>query len=207
MLFFQNHERPGMEAFRTLRSRLLQVREKTAAKKILVAGSSGNEGKSFVAANLAQVMVQQQGSRALLIDGNLRGGQLHVELGAPVEPGLSNYLAGNTEACDIIQRGRMENFYFVASGSSTANPLELVSNGRMSMFMNTVDTAFDWIIVDSCPAGLLTDAGMLANYCDAVLLVVRYNTTPYDLAQKTRREFYGKKILGVVLNGIDSGSK
>lgn len=207
MLFFQDQERPGMEAFRTLRSRLLQIREKTPSKKILIAGSSGNEGKSFVAANLAQVMAQQQGSKALLIDGNLRDGQLHVELGAPVAPGLSNYLTGDAEAYDVIQRGPLENFYFVAAGSSTTNPLELVGNGRMSVFMNKVDSAFDWIIVDSCPAGLLTDAGMMANYCDAVLLVVRYNTTPYDLAQKTRREFYGKKILGVVLNGIDNGPK
>src|SRR5947199_9539300 len=75
MLFFNSEDEQGygMEEFRTLRSRLYQMREKQSLKKVLVTSSLPKEGKSFVAANLAQVMVRQQGRRALLIDGDLRG--------------------------------------------------------------------------------------------------------------------------------------
>src|SRR5205823_6523073 len=86
MLFFNSEDEQGygMEEFRTLRSRLYQMREKQSLKKVLVTSSLPKEGKSFVAANLAQVMVRQQGRRALLIDGDLRGPRLHQVLGTEI---------------------------------------------------------------------------------------------------------------------------
>ncbi|HEV2716720.1 MAG TPA: hypothetical protein VGU64_15770, partial [Terriglobales bacterium] len=106
MLFFNSDEQGyGMEEFRTLRSRLYQMREKQSLKKILVTSSLPKEGKSFVAANLAQVMVRQQGRRALLIDGDLRGPRLHQVLGTASSPGLSEYLLGEADEFGAIQRG------------------------------------------------------------------------------------------------------
>ena len=95
MLFFNSEEQGfGTEEFRTLRSRLYQMRERQPLKKILVTSSLPKEGKSFVAANLAQVMVRQHGRRALLIDGDLRGARLHSALGTTATPGLAEYLMG-----------------------------------------------------------------------------------------------------------------
>ncbi len=202
MLFFQPTATAALETFRTLRSRLSQVREKTACQKLLIASSMGNEGKSFVAANLAQALAQQEGQRVLLIDGDLRTGKLHVPLGAPSEPGLADYFMGNVEELAVIQRGPMENLYFIPAGKIASNPLELIANGRMKTLLGRIESLFDWIIVDSCPAVAVSDAGMMANYCDALLLVVRSEATPYDVAKKARDEFYGKKIVGVVLNGV-----
>ena len=203
MLFFNQEENAlGTEQFRTLRSRLYQMREKMSLKKILVTSALPQEGKSFVSANLAQVLVRQHGRRVLLIDGDLRVARLHTALGTTSSPGLADYLLGESDEFSIMQRGPMENLFFLPCGRTVAHPAELIANGRLKMLLQRVEPLFDWIIIDSPPAVPVSDASQLANYCDGVLMVVRSNATPYDTAQKARQEFQGKTLVGVVLNGI-----
>jgi protein-tyrosine kinase len=203
MLFFSQEENAlGAEQFRTLRSRLYQMREKTSLKRILVTSALPQEGKSFVSANLAQVLVRQHGRRVLLIDGDLRVARLHSALGTTSSPGLADYLLGESDEFSVMQRGSMDNLFFIPCGRTVAHPAELIANGRMKTLMQRVETLFDWIIVDSPPAVPVSDASQLANYCDGVLMVVRSNATPYDTAQRARLEFQGKTMVGVVLNGI-----
>src|SRR5882724_3481896 len=207
MLFFQEDEnRKGAEEFRTLRSRLYQIREKLPLKRLMVTSALPKEGKSFVAANLAQVMVRQHGRRALLIDADLRGARLHQVLGTSARPGLAEYLLGENDEFGIMQRGAMENLFFIPSGRSISNPAELVANGRLKILLNRVEALFDWIIIDAPPAVPVSDASLLANYCDGVVMVVRSNATPVDMARKARQEFRDKQLVGVVLNGIEADS-
>jgi protein-tyrosine kinase len=194
----------GMEEFRTLRSRLYQIREKMPLKKLLVSSSVPREGKSFVAANLAQVLVKQHGRRVLLIDGDLRGPKLHMVLGTSEMPGLTDYLMGERDEFAVMQRGPMDNLFFIPAGKRVSSPAELVANGRLKILMNRVEGLFDWIVVDSPPAVAVSDASLLANFCDGVLLVVRSTMTPFDLARRARTEFGDKQLLGVVLNGVDA---
>jgi len=203
MLFFNQEENAlGTEQFRTLRSRLYQMREKASLKKILVTSALPQEGKSFVSANLAQVLVRQHGRRVLLIDGDLRVARLHSALGTTSSPGLADYLLGESDEFSVMQRGPMENLFFIPCGRTVAHPAELIANGRLKMLMQRVEPLFDWIIIDSPPAVPVSDASQLANFCDGVLMVVRANATPYDTAQRARQEFQGKTLVGVVLNGI-----
>jgi protein-tyrosine kinase len=203
MLFFgQDENVRGTEQFRTLRSRLYQMREKMSLKKILVTSALPKEGKSFVAANLSQVLVKQHGRRVLLVDADLRVPSLHSVLGTASVPGLGDYLSGSTDEFGIMQRGPLENLFFIPGGRSALQPAELIGNGRFKMLMQRVEPLFDWIIVDSPPAVPVSDGSQLANFCDGVLMVVRSNSTPYDTAQKARQEFHGKTLVGVVLNGI-----
>jgi protein-tyrosine kinase len=205
MLFYDSDQARGTEEFRTLRSRLYQMREKHPLKKVLVTSSLPREGKSFVAANLAQAMVRQQGRRALLIDGDLRAARLHVTLGTAASPGLSEYLLGEADEFGVMQRGAMENLFLIPSGRSTPNPAELIANGRLKLLLSRVESLFDWIIIDTPPVIPVSDAGLMANHCDGVLMVVRSNATPADIARKARAEFDDKLLLGVVLNGNKSG--
>lgn len=203
MLFFgQDESARGAEQFRTLRSRLYQMREKMSLKKILVTSALPKEGKSFVAANLAQVLVKQHGRRVLLIDADLRVPSLHSVLGTASVPGLGDYLTGGSDEFGVMQRGPMDNLFFIPGGRSEVQPAELIGNGRFKMLMQRVEPLFDWVIVDSPPAVPVSDGSQLANFCDGVLMVVRSNSTPYDTAQKARQEFLGKTLVGVVLNGI-----
>ena len=207
MLFFNAEEQAyGTEEFRTLRSRLYQMREKQSLRKLLVTSALPKEGKSFVAANLSQVMVRQHGRRALLIDADLRGARLHQALGTSSTPGLAEYLLGEVDEFAVMQRGPMENLFFIPSGRSVSSPAELVANGRLKFLLNRLEPLFDWIIIDSPPAVPVSDAGLLANYCDGVLMVVRSNATPFDIARKARQEFRADHVVGVVLNGIAAGS-
>jgi capsular exopolysaccharide synthesis family protein len=204
MLFFNgDDDKRGTEEFRTLRSRLYHAREKMTLKKILVTSALPKEGKSFTAANLAQVMVRQHGRRVLLIDADLRGPRLHLMLGTTASPGLSDYLQGGSDEFSIMQRGPMENLFFVPSGERISDPSELVGNGRLKFLLQRVEGLFDWIIIDSPPAVPVSDAGVLAKACDGVLMVVRSNATPVDMARRAREEFPDEALVGVVLNGTD----
>ena len=193
----------GTEEFRTLRSRLYQLREKMTLKTLLVTSALPKEGKSFTAANLAQVIVRQHGRRVLLIDADLRGPRLHLVLGTPPGPGLSEYLQGKNDEFSIMQQGPMENLFFIPSGHGIEDPAELVGNGRLKMLVQRVGSLFDWIIIDSPPAIPVSDASLLAGACDGVLMVVRSNATPADAARKARMEFPEQALVGVVLNGTN----
>ncbi len=203
MLFFQEDEnRKGAEEFRTLRSRLYQIREKLPLKRLMVTSALPKEGKSFVAANLAQVIVRQHGRRALVIDADLRSPGMHRHLGASQTPGLSDYLLGECDEFAIMQRGPMENLFFVPAGRQVTGAPELLANGRLKLFLQRVEPLFDWIILDTPPVIPVADSTLLANFCEGVLMVVRSNATPSDLARRAREEFQDKLLLGVVLNGI-----
>jgi capsular exopolysaccharide synthesis family protein len=196
----------GTEEFRTLRSRLYHVRESMPLKKILVTSALPREGKSFTASNLAQVMVRQHGRRALLIDADLRTPRLHEMLGTGSEPGLSDYLQGKSDEFSVMQRGSLENLFFIPSGAGVGEPAELVGNGRLRLLLQRVEALFDWIIVDSPPAVPVSDASVLAKACDGVLMVVRSNSTPFDMARKAREQFPEQALIGVVLNATREGA-
>ncbi len=117
------------EQFRTLRSRLYQLQATQPLRTILVTSSLPGDGKTFVANNLAQAFVQQPDRRVLLIDGDLRRSHLHVPLGAPASPGLTEYLRGEADEMLVIQQGREGNLCFIPGGSEVADPSELLSNG------------------------------------------------------------------------------
>jgi protein-tyrosine kinase len=207
MLFFNGDDAArGTEEFRTLRSRLYSAREKMPLKKILITSALPKEGKSFTAANLAQVLVRQHGRRVLLIDADLRGPRLHMMLGTTSAPGLSDYLQGISDEFSIMQRGPMESLFFVPSGGEISDPAELVSNGRLKFLLQRVEALFDWIIIDSPPAVPVSDASVLAKACDGVLMVVRSNATPVDMARRARQEFPDQTLVGVVLNGTDGAA-
>jgi protein-tyrosine kinase len=203
MLFFNGDDNaPGTEEFRTLRSRLYHTREKMTLKKVLVTSALPKEGKSFTSANLAQVLVRQHGRRVLLIDADLRGPRLHMMLGTTASPGLSDYLQGNSDEFAIMQRGPLENLFLIPSGNQISDPAELVSNGRLKTLLQRVDALFDWIIIDSPPAVPVSDASVLSKSCDGVLMVVRSDATPTEMARRAREEFPDQALVGIVLNGM-----
>jgi capsular exopolysaccharide synthesis family protein len=201
MLFFGPEVyAPGTEEFRTLRSRLYGFRLLEPLRTILITSTAPGEGKSFMAANLAQILVQQPGRRALLIDADLRWSRLHLSLGTPVSPGLSEYLNGEVNELSILLRGPLENLFFIAGGKHPSNPAELIANGRLKELLRRLASFFDWVIIDSPPAMAVSDARVMAEMCDGILLVVEAGRSPFDVVQKARQQFNSRRLLGVVLN-------
>jgi protein-tyrosine kinase len=204
----------AVEQFRSLRSRLYQDRYETPLKTILVSSGIPSEGKSFIAANLAMSLARNTVNNILLIDADLRRPALHSMLGAPGTPGLAEYLAGTAELKDILQRNRspktvdttsgnsFSNLTFIPAGNGGDNSSELVANHRIEELVSTLSPHFDWILIDSPPVLVVTDAVDIAGAADAVLLVARGGKTPYGLAQRTQAAFRNSRILGFVLNAV-----
>lgn len=199
------NSRPGQEGperFRTLRSRLYKITSTRKLKRVLLTSSVAGEGKTFVAFNLAQSIAQQPELRVLLIDADLRSPRLHHVFGAPICPGLSDYLRGDVDEYAIVQKGMSESLFFIPGGSLVSNPSELLLAERMKQLLNRVTPLFDWIILDSPPSLPVHDAGILADLADGVLFVIRAGSTDAQIAERTAAEFREKNLLGVVLNQV-----
>jgi capsular exopolysaccharide synthesis family protein len=198
-----NSNPTGAESFRTLRSRLFQIAGTRQLQRVLVTSSIPQEGKTFVAVNLAQSIARQDHSRVLLIDADLRLSRLHQALGAPATPGLTDYLRGEADEIAVIQKGLEGNLCFIPGGSPVSNPSELLLGARMKHLLELVTPVFDWLVLDSPPALPVHDASLLADLCDGVLFVVRAGETDFEVAERASSEFRDKKLLGVVLNCVD----
>lgn len=204
----------SVEQFRALRSHIYQARYEAPLKTILVASGLPSEGKSFVAANLAMSLARNSVHSVLLIDGDLRMPTLHTLLGAPNSAGLSDFLEGNAEAFDILQRNKdhsevedssakhIANLALIPSGKSTDHSTELVAGERMEKLMESVSPHFDWIVIDAPPVLAVTDAVEISRAVDAVLLIARGGSTTYEVAQRTQAAFANSRILGFVLNDV-----
>jgi protein-tyrosine kinase len=204
----------GIEQFRGLRSQIYQFRDQNPLKTILVSSGMPAEGKTFVAANLAVSLARNRNNTVLLIDADLRRPALHAILGAPSAPGLAEYLAGAAEVSDILQRNEnprvveagimhaIPDLAFIPSGAGGDNSSELVANHRIEELVAALSPHFDWILIDSPPVLAFADAIDLARAADAVLLVARGATTPFDVAQRAQAAFANSRILGFVLNAV-----
>ena len=194
----------GAEQFRTLRTRLYQMRDISPLKRVLITSAIAGEGKTFVATNLVQAIACERDRKVLLIDGDLRSARLHLPLGAPLSPGLAEYLRDEASETEVIQHGQAGNLCFIAGGKNgEVNASELLSNGRLPRLLNRVSSLFDWVVIDSPPCLPVADASVLAGFADGLLLVVKASSTPSAIVQKAREELRKGNVLGVVLNAVN----
>ena len=199
-------ERPAAreaEQFRTLRAHLYSLRETRRLNTLLLTSTTVGEGKTFVALNLAQAIARQRGRRVLLVDGDLRSPRLHVALGAPSEPGVSDYLAGEADECSVIHADPQDSLFLIPAGRPCSDPAELLANNQLQTLFSRVGPLFDWVVVDAPPMFPVSDAGVLAGMCDGVIFIVRAGMAGFDKAQSACSELKHRNLLGVVLNGVE----
>ncbi|MGA1981196.1 MAG: CpsD/CapB family tyrosine-protein kinase [Acidobacteriaceae bacterium] len=203
----------AVEQFRSLRSRMQEFRDLNALKSILVSSGLPQEGKSFIAANLAISFARHKAGRVLLIDGDMRRATLHKLLGCPQGPGLTEYLSGTASLIEVMQRPSpdepghplphgLASLTFIAAGTQHDKAADLSGNLRFARLIAAASPHFDWIVVDSSPVNLVSDGVNLARACDAVLLVARGGVTKYEIAQRALSELKASKVLGFVLNAV-----
>jgi capsular exopolysaccharide synthesis family protein len=206
---------PAVEQFRSLRSRIFELRDVSPLKSILISSGLPQEGKSYVSANLALSLARHKNSKVLLIDGDMRRYSMHQLLGCEAQPGLADYLAGKATIVEVMQRAEhppvtpesklqpiLPNLTFIAGGNGGDRAADLSGSPRFTELIQLVSPHFDWIIVDSSPVLPVSDAVNLARSCDGVLLVARGGVTKYPVAQRAQSELKASKILGFVLNAV-----
>jgi capsular exopolysaccharide synthesis family protein len=206
-LFFDSRVNgDAAEQFRTLRSRLYQIRDSQSMRTLLITSPVPEDGKTFVTNNLAQSIIRQPDRRVLMIDADLRASRLHIPMGAPKVPGLSDYLSGDLDEAAVMQRGQANDLFLIPGGNAASNPSELLSNGRLKQLLDRVTPIFDWVIIDSPPCLPVADARVIADFCDGALLVLRAGATPMASAQRATQELQAKNIVGIVLNVVAEGA-
>lgn len=197
------------EQFRTLRTNLQYINtdRETAPGKgtvLLFTSSTSGEGKSFVTLNLA-VSIAALGKKVAVLELDLRKPKLTKYLGLTRDKGISNYLAGSMDYVDVAQATDIENVFLVSSGPIPPNPAELLSNGKIETLLAGYRELFDYVLIDTPPVGLVTDALVLSPYVDACFYLVRHEVTvKRDLSILTDLKKFGKfKSLHVIFNGVN----
>lgn len=195
------------ETYRSLRTKILLNLHEEKHKRILVTSMSVGEGKSFTSANLAITMAQQK-IPTVLIDGDLRRGIQHLYFGLGKKPGLSNILTGHVsiEASNIqpiLQKTHIPYLALISSGEIIRNSAELLNSIRFRDFLNFLSKNFQMIIMDTPPAGVVTDAiGILDSFSRYIFVIRAAHTNISELNKKIRQiPGLRKKVLGLVFNG------
>jgi capsular exopolysaccharide synthesis family protein len=205
------HQKPRSvisEAYRSIRTSILFAFADKPAKTLLITSSNPGEGKTTSVINLGTTMANT-GEKVLLVDADMRCSRLHKSFGLTKENGLSDYLVGNITLDTAIKPTRVENLSIVSAGSTPPNPAELLHSGRMKTFLDEAKKRFDRIIIDPTPILTVTDAAILANVVDGVIMLVRAGKTPIEVVIRSKEKLLEAKanIIGVLLNNIDIGQE
>jgi len=172
------------EEFRKLRISLSFLGIGPTHRKLLLTSSISGEGKSFIAANLA-VSISLTGKKVVLVDLDLNQPTQSKIFNVNYEEGVSEYLAGEKKAEEIINKlGTHDSMYFISAGGLPDNPTELLANGKVEELIEYLENNFDMVVIDTSPAVLVTDAYILSKLCDATLYVVRHDYTPKMLVKR-----------------------
>jgi receptor protein-tyrosine kinase len=191
------------EEYRALRTRIAQAENGRPLRVILVTSPVTGDGKTITSANLALTMAQEFNRRVLLVDGDLRKPGVHALFDLPVDPGLSDVLAGGATIEETILPLTAHRLSVLPAGRPAYRPAELLGSAAMRNLLRMLGQQFDRIIVDMPPATPLADVGILLPHADGVLMVVRAGRTPKPTIERALAEVEASKLLGLVLN--DSG--
>jgi len=198
------------EAYRSLRTAILfssasPTKENGKAGKVyLITSASPKEGKSTTVANLA-ITLGQGGQKTLLIDADLRRPVIHSVFGYNKEPGITNYLVGRASVEEITRITPIPNLSLITSGTIPPNPSELLGSPRMREFLDQMREKYDMILFDSPPVMAVTDAQVLSQHADGVIVVLAAGQTQIELAKRTKQALLkvDAPIIGYVLNNFD----
>ena len=192
------------EAYRTLRTNILFALRGSGCKKFCITSSAAGEGKSIMILNLA-ISFSQSGKKVLLIDADLRRPALARLLTEKATPGLSNILADLATEDESIRRDVYPNLDVILSGNVPPNPSELLSSERMQPLIDQMSEQYDYILVDTPPVTVVSDACIVASLLDGVLLLVRQGRSRKDAVKQAVNQLAmtDAKLLGYVLNGVE----
>ncbi len=194
-----------VEAFRSIRMNVRYACMPSPRVTLTVTSPSPHDGKSLIASNLA-LSFAEGGWRTVVVDGDLRRGQLNATFDLPSGPGLVEYLEGTSLLGEVVQPTAHDNLSLVATGTRHRRGPELLATPRMKQLVNALAAEFDAVIVDSPPLSAGTDAYALGTATTNVVLVMRRAATDVKLADAKLQAFdqLPAQVIGAVLNEVDA---
>ena len=186
----------------------MQERKKNECKTIIITSSVSGEGKTFVSINLATVFALG-GKKTILVGLDLRKPKIFGDLEITNKIGVVNYLIGEESKENIIQKTKIENLDVITSGPVPPNPYELLINSATEDLINSLKEEYDYIILDTPPIGLVSDALELLKYVDSTVYVVRQGYSQKGMLKMINEKYRKKEIsnISIVLNYFEIKSK
>lgn len=208
LITVKNPKSPVSESYRTLRTNIQFSSFDNKIKTIVVTSSGPSEGKTTTACNLAVSMAEAQ-HKTIIVDCDQRRPKVHKVFEISNEKGLSDFLIGESSLDDVINKTSINNLYVLPSGTRPPNPSELLASIKMRQFLDYLKENFDYIILDTPPVIMVTDAQILSQYADGCILVVASKESDKEAAVKAKKllENVNAKIIGVVLNKLERTGK
>ena len=193
------------EAFRSIRANLMFFGLADQHKIVLITSSVGGEGKSFSTLNLATVLSLQH-HRVVIVGMDLRKPQLVQDLEVDNTTGVSTYLIGKSTLESVIRKTKIPGLDIIPAGPIPPNPAELLAKKETTCLLNELRSMYDYIIIDTPPVGIVSDAMMLMSLADVNIFMLRENYSKKDYI-KTINDYYSQgkiKNLCIILN--DAGA-
>jgi capsular exopolysaccharide synthesis family protein len=191
------------ESFRSVRTNLKYFLKDKVCPVISVSSTISAEGKTFVATNLA-VILAMSGKKVLLVGLDLRKPRIHKILGISNEKGITSYLISEVQFDEAAIKTEVENLWYAPSGPVPPNPAELKESEAMTEFIGKAKKEFDYIVIDTPPVAIVTDALLVSSFTDLYLFVVRQrysNRNTIELLDELHKSG-NIKSLGIVINDI-----
>jgi protein-tyrosine kinase len=199
-----NIDTGAREQYRRLAAALHHAQAANGLKVVLITSAVQSEGKSLTATNLALTLSESYHKNVILIDADLRRPTLHSVFRVDNSSGLSEGLTSR-ERRRLPVRSLSSRLAILPAGHPTPDPMGAITSERMRQITEEARDAFDWVIVDSPPVALVPDANLLASMADAVVIVVKAETTPCELVNRALAAIGRERVVGIVLNRSQPG--
>ena len=211
LLAYTDNHGTAYEAIKSLRTNLMFAmpsigKNGERAKVILITGESPGVGKSFISSNLSEVFAQLN-KKILIIDADMRLGKLHEMFNTTQDNGLADYLVRGASLVETIHPTEMDNIDFMPRGQHPPNPASLLSGGKFSTMMTELNQHYDFVIIDTPPILAASDAIIISQYADKILMVIRYDKSiegqvKYAVKQLNKANVH---VDGIILNDVQQG--
>ena len=195
-----------VEAYKTIRTNLTFLLSNSETKVFGITSPEAGEGKSTTAINMA-IAFSQLGDKVLLIDADMRRSSVHKKMKIENNGGLSGILAGFYKYDEVINH-ISDSLDVITAGQVPPNPSELLGSARFKELVDTVGKKYSYVIIDTPPVDVVTDALVIAPQIAGLVLVVKDQVTPTDAIKRTidAAKFADINILGAVMNGANPKS-
>ncbi len=196
------------EAFRNIRTNLQFLPGNENNKIIAITSSVSGEGKSTLTAALAEVLARGD-KKVIMLDLDMRKASLHKIFDIENNVGMSSYLTMQSTLDEVIKETSIYGLEMITTGPLPPNPSELILSTMFTNLLDTLKEKYDYIVIDTPPAGLVTDATIILNYADITLAVVRANYTRKEFVKNIDRmaQEHSKSRIGLILNATQIGSE
>ncbi|WP_180131318.1 polysaccharide biosynthesis tyrosine autokinase [Acinetobacter sp. YH12057] len=207
VLAVKNSDDIAIESLRSMRTAIHFALTSAKNNLIMISGPAPEVGKSFVSTNLATILAQSD-KRVLIVDADMRRGYLNKYFNQDNQPGLAEFLNGQSGIDSIVKTTEIPNLSVVTRGKSPSNPSELLSSGKFKEFLDLISPMFDHVIIDTPPVLAVTDGIIISQFAGVNLVIARYAKTQLKELELTvnRFEQVGVKVNGIILNDIQRSS-